>query len=57
MHRLRNKVVAVTGGAQGIGRACVERATEEGAAVAVLDILDQEGAALIADLRAKGRTV
>ncbi len=57
MHRLRDKVIAVTGGAQGIGRACVERATEEGAAVAVLDVLDQEGAALIADLRAKSRAV
>ena len=57
MHRLRDKVIAVTGGAQGIGRACVERATEEGAAVAVLDVLDQEGAALIADLRARGRAV
>ena len=57
MHRLRDKVIAVTGGAQGIGRACVERATEEGAAVAVLDVLDQEGTALAADLRAKGRAV
>ncbi|NBW00443.1 MAG: glucose 1-dehydrogenase [Betaproteobacteria bacterium] len=55
MHRLSNKVIAVTGGAQGIGRACVERASEEGAAVAVLDILDREGVALVADLRAKGR--
>ena len=57
MHRLRDKVIAVTGGAQGIGRACVERATEEGAAVAVLDVLDQEGTALAADLRAKGGAV
>jgi NAD(P)-dependent dehydrogenase (short-subunit alcohol dehydrogenase family) len=57
MHRLRDKVIAVTGGVQGIGRACVERATEEGAAVAVLDVLDREGAVLIADLQARGRPV
>ena len=55
MDRLRNKVIAVTGGALGIGRACVQRASDEGAAVAVLDVLDAEGRALAAALQAQGR--
>lgn len=57
MNRLKDKVIAVTGGALGIGRACVERASEEGAAVAVLDVLDTEGVALVESLKAKGRQV
>lgn len=38
MHRFEGKVVTITGGAQGIGRACAERFTGEGGRVAVLDI-------------------
>lgn len=57
MDRLKGKVVAITGGALGIGRACVERASEEGAAVAILDVLDAEGQSLAAALSAQGRTV
>lgn len=38
MKRFENKVVVITGGAQGIGRACAERFEREGALVAVLDI-------------------
>jgi NAD(P)-dependent dehydrogenase (short-subunit alcohol dehydrogenase family) len=36
--RFENKVVAVTGGAKGIGEACCLRFAEEGARVAVLDL-------------------
>lgn len=54
MDRLSSKVAIVTGGAVGIGRACVERMVEQGARVAVFDVLEVEGEALVADLRAKG---
>lgn len=54
MNRVASKVAVVTGGAVGIGRACVERLAEEGAAVAILDVLDGEGKALAAALQARG---
>lgn len=41
--RLQNKVAAVTGGAQGIGRAIVEKFHREGARVALLDIDEARG--------------
>lgn len=41
----------------GIGRACVERMAEEGAKVAVLDVLAEEGTALVAELTAQGYQV
>ena len=43
--RLQNKVAAVTGGAQGIGRAIVEKFHSEGARVALLDIDEVRGSA------------
>jgi NAD(P)-dependent dehydrogenase (short-subunit alcohol dehydrogenase family) len=46
MNRVAGKVAVVTGGSLGIGRACCVRLAEEGAAVAVTDILDEEGRAL-----------
>lgn len=50
MNRLEDKVAVVTGGALGIGRACAVRMAEEGAAVAVFDVLDEPGEALVAEL-------
>jgi NAD(P)-dependent dehydrogenase (short-subunit alcohol dehydrogenase family) len=57
MNRLSGKIAIVTGGAVGIGRACVERMVEEGAKVAIFDVLDAQGKALAADLSARGHKV
>jgi meso-butanediol dehydrogenase/(S,S)-butanediol dehydrogenase/diacetyl reductase len=43
VHRFQDKVVAVTGGARGIGRATALRFASEGAHVAVIDMRDDEG--------------
>lgn len=53
MDRLKGKVAAITGAALGLGRATAIRMAEEGAAVAVLDRLD-EGQALADSLVARG---
>nr|MDP2189963.1 SDR family NAD(P)-dependent oxidoreductase [Rhodoferax sp.] len=54
MDRLKGKVAIVTGGAVGIGRACAIRMAEQGAAIAVFDMLDSEGEALAAELVGRG---
>ena len=54
MNRLAGKAAIVTGGAVGIGRACVQRMAEEGAKVAILDMLESEGRDLAAELTAAG---
>jgi Dehydrogenases with different specificities (related to short-chain alcohol dehydrogenases) len=45
---LADKLVLITGGAQGIGAAAVEQFAQQGARVAFLDIADEPAAALIA---------
>ncbi|MCE6960849.1 glucose 1-dehydrogenase [Cereibacter sphaeroides] len=54
MDRLNGKTVIVTGGAVGIGRACVERMAGEGARVAIFDLLEPEGRALAHELTERG---
>ncbi len=54
MNRLSGKVAIVTGGAVGLGRAAAVRMAEEGAAVAILDVRDADGAALAGSLAARG---
>lgn len=54
MDRVKDKVCIITGGALGIGRACAERLGQEGAKIAVFDVLDAEGETLAAELRGRG---
>jgi NAD(P)-dependent dehydrogenase (short-subunit alcohol dehydrogenase family) len=44
------RVVVVTGGASGIGEACVRRFVSDGAVVVIADVQDDRGAALAAEL-------
>ena len=54
MNRTPGKVCIVTGAALGIGRACALRLAEEGARLALFDVLDADGNALCEQLRAAG---
>ncbi|MDB5777659.1 MAG: short-chain dehydrogenase/reductase [Polaromonas sp.] len=47
---LAGRVCIVTGGAQGIGEACIRRFAREGAQIVIADIDDARGAALAAEL-------
>ena len=53
MNRLIDKVAVITGAAVGLGRATAIRMAEEGASVAILDVLDAEGRELVETLRAR----
>jgi NAD(P)-dependent dehydrogenase (short-subunit alcohol dehydrogenase family) len=52
---LEGKVAVVTGGGNGIGRACCLRFADEGMDVLVADILDGHGAKTVAEVEARGR--
>jgi NAD(P)-dependent dehydrogenase (short-subunit alcohol dehydrogenase family) len=54
MNRVKDKVCIVTGAALGIGRACALRLAQEGARVALFDVLDADGEALLTELEAQG---
>jgi NAD(P)-dependent dehydrogenase (short-subunit alcohol dehydrogenase family) len=49
---LAGRICIVTGGAQGIGEACIRRFAREGAQLVIADIDDSRGAALAAELGA-----
>jgi NAD(P)-dependent dehydrogenase (short-subunit alcohol dehydrogenase family) len=52
--RLEGKVAVVTGGGNGIGKACCLRFAQEGANVVVADLLDGPGAETVAELEGLG---
>lgn len=53
MH-LKGKVIIVTGGGQGIGRAFALRLAEEGARVAIAEINEANGRAVVEEIKARG---
>lgn len=56
MNRVKDKVAVVTGGALGIGRATCFLLAEEGASVAVTDVLESEGRLVAEEICSQGGT-
>jgi NAD(P)-dependent dehydrogenase (short-subunit alcohol dehydrogenase family) len=56
MGRLDSKVAVVTGGGNGIGRACCERFAAEGADIVVADLMGAPGREVVAAVESLGRT-
>ena len=56
MHKIHGKVVAITGGARGIGYAIAKRLIADGASVAIGDIDDVQLKQAAAEFRASPRT-
>ncbi len=54
---LQNKTALVTGGASGLGEACVRRFVEQGARAIIVDLNEERGAALAAELGDSARFV
>jgi NAD(P)-dependent dehydrogenase (short-subunit alcohol dehydrogenase family) len=54
--RLEHRVCVITGGANGIGRACAQRYAQEGGQVVVADIDQKSGEQVVQDIRAAGGT-
>ena len=54
MKKLENKVVFITGGSSGLGRAAAIAAAQEGAKVVIADLPNSDHAAALADVQAAG---
>jgi len=54
--RLQNKIVIITGGSLGIGKAACILLAKEGAKIAITDVLDTEGNKLADEIKAMGFT-